>query len=318
MSLLYRGPDAKLRLARRLADEWLDVDPKEYGDPQLTGYARFLFELRQLGALAQERHAARNPEMAEVHYMVSTSSAAESVLFRPVEEGMSRAATTNKAAQRDAALTKALILCDADPADISAQLGLMVRSVRTFEALAFDVRNRLADRGYILNHVIGCSLTEAVNAHDFESQILIEAYENGRQGIDDMLGLSVSNADESMSRIRKARELALARKARTATSVLQVQGYNALEVVNSDASLRKTEADIENRMVGGSGPTDGMKQRTRENVVGLLSGVGIGVSNALGDEEVAEGDEYEDSCSNAFDAALMEYLEARNEPEQKG
>lgn len=306
---LNRAPDARLKRAEQLALEWEDRPPLKYEDPAVAQYAELLYALNQLPFQGKERYLAMHPVLAEVHYLLSAAPT------YPRQYADANAAV----AYKDRALIKALILCGCSAEDIASYLGFKTKAIELFETLAFNVRHRLKERGYIHNYVLSMPVTDHPNDRDFEQLILRQAYSYGLKGIMPYLGLALTEEDEERVQDQIRRELGL--KALTAVRSMPINSHTAVEIVSQNASYAKNKSDNEfrERALGGAGGGGVNKLEEQTRIIELLGGVGL----CMAPTAVPSGDEQpaiEQRVTKTFEAEVLAVLneEAEAEGESDG
>lgn len=307
LGFLDRAPDARLRRAENLAREWQSHPPLKYEDPAVASYAEFLQALNSLPFQGKDRYMTMHPVMAEVHYLVG----------RRRQHAEQHADVNDAAAYKDRALVKALIVCKAEPEQIASHLGLKTQSIKSFEYLAFNVRSRLKERGYIHNYVLSSTAIDATGSRNFEEQLIRQAYMYGIDGVRPYLGLVVEEADLDRVQEQVRRELAM--KSLTAVKALPINSHTACEVLRLNSEYAKNKADHEFRMEIAGGPGGGLINPLEEQqrILGVIGGIGLSVAPTVVESDEDKLPRIEQRVTKVFEAEVMKILEEQAE-ETKG
>lgn len=308
---LSRGPDARLQKARKLAKAWATQDSLECYDQQIVDYAKYVHELAQLQGVEQERHAARNEVLAQVHYLAGACVGQGFIARDPHKQNTDHMKIL---AQRDTALVKAMVVCNAEPEGIATDMGFMTSAIEMFEYLAWDVRPHLTERGYMHNVVLNNTALGAVHAENFEQLVLMEAYENGIDGVRCYLGLD-RRGEKTIEEMDLQKNIALSAKAKTAVRALRPDNHNSIELLRLQGQLESERTNREIRRIaakagGSSGKLDEKAQR---DLVDQISGIGLSVANVGVESNEEENSAIEGRVLVDFEEELMKELARRQE-----
>jgi len=307
---LCRSPDARLQKAQALAKSWREQTSLSWYDPQVVEYARFVYELSQLNGIEQERHAARNEVLAQVHYLAGASAGADVFKLISPHEVL--------AAQRDMSLVKAMILCDVNHETIARDMGFLTEAIERFEYMVFDVRSHLQDRGYIHNHVLNNSALGNISSNDFEQLVLIEAYENGADGVRSYIGLD-RRGEKTLEELRDQKNLGLEIKAKTSVRALKINSVNAIEIIRLSAQVEKDQRDLAIKREalkpqGKSGSN--LSDKEQKDLVDQITGIGLSVANVDVESDESQNSPVEERALITFEAELTKELKRRREEAQ--
>jgi hypothetical protein len=112
------------------------------------------FQVASSDAVAYDAVARIGPEYADAYAFWSDGNTARARQLQVLEDKTAEFGSLTASAMAVAQL-EALILANKTPESISKQVGLSPESVTVYEALWFDVRDRLKFPGWISNRVIG-------------------------------------------------------------------------------------------------------------------------------------------------------------------
>lgn len=306
LGVLDRAPDARLQRAEWLAREWEERPPLKYEDPAVAAYAEFLHALSHLSFQGKERYMIMHPVLAEVHFLVGRRQTLPTQIPSLQQE----------AAYKDRALTKALVLCNLPADQIAGHLGFKTQAIKDFEYLAFNVRHRLGERGYIHNHVLTGTLLETTSARDFEQQLLRQAYMYGIDGVRPYMGLVLTDSDLDKVQDQLRRELAL--KAKVAASAMPINSHTAGELLSANANYSKNKADDEfrTRFSGGAGGTSTNPLELQQRILGLIGGIGLSVAPTAVESDAEKLPKIEQRVTKVFEAEVLDILQESMEKAQ--
>jgi len=297
LGFLDRAPDARLQRAEWLAREWETHPPLQYEDPAVAAYAEFLHALRQLSFQGKERYMVLHPTTAEVHFLVGSRQDFPTQI----------ADVQREAAYKDRALVKALIVCNLPADQIAGHLGFKTQAIKDFEYLAFNIRSRLNERGYIHNHVLTGTVTDTTSSRDFEQQLIRQAYMYGIDGVRPYLGLVIADQDLEKVQEQVRRELAL--KTLTAVRSMPINSHTAGELLQVNANYAKNKADDEfrTRAVGGGG-TSTNPFELQQRILGLMGGIGLSVAPTAVESDAEKLPKIEQRVTKVFEAEVLQVL----------
>ena len=208
-------------------------------------------------------------------------------------------------------MVKSLVLCSIPYEDIAAYLGLKVDTIKAYEYLAFAVRDRLQERGYIQNHVLNHALTDVMHSTDYEQLCLREAFLHGIEGIMPYMGLGVGT-EEEIERIQVDIRQELAIKAKTALRVLPVNSHTALELLTQNATYSKNRAESDHRerlLRGVNGVSGVTPQDLQQRIVGLMGGIGLSVAPTAVESDNKNLPAREERVTKTFEAEVLQVLQ---------
>lgn len=297
MGLHDRVPEARLLRARHLSEHWDETrSTHRYEDPLVLAYAKFLYDIRGMDSVQQERHFATCHKFSEFHSLLQTTTP-----FRPGQDfEESRRTVYVGPQQRDRGLIKALVMANASPAYIAGQLFYDVDTIATFEHLAWDVRAKLQARGWLHNHVFSGGLYQETATCDFERMCAHAAYTAGLQGVERLLGLTNVEVEEEIELFRAQYSSELSRKALTAIRSLPLNSHTSPEVLLTYGQWQKNAQDAEiKRSASKNAPGTSADLASR-----LLEAVKAPVFTVAKTTVEYKGPAEEPRCGDAFQRAL--------------
>jgi hypothetical protein len=225
-------------------------------DPLTYGYAKFLAELNQnLGHVEQERYLALRPTFAPIYWLMSSAPDWRASLLQRRDMGSQpvwplnaqQDTSINVVLQRERSIIKALVLAEATPEFIAAQLEYDPAVIMNFEKLCWDIRGRAQARAWIHNFVFPEGIQAAIDPSDFERLLFQRAYTHGLEGVLKFLHLSGHVIDPKTY----ARELSqrngadLIHKTTTTIQSLTPTQRNGHEVLATAVTADKAEREME-------------------------------------------------------------------------
>lgn len=310
MGPLSRAPDAHVLRARHLAEHWDETRPvHRYEHPSVLGYAKFLYDLRTVDVVQQERYFATYGTLSAVHSLILSGQELSSFSFSDPQKAEKSKAITPE--QRDRGLIKALVVANAPTSYIAEMLSYTEVTICAFEFLAWDVRSRLKARGWLHNHVFAGGLYQETSLSDYEGMCVHTAYTHGLAGVERLLGLTPSESAEEMELFQAQFASELSRKAVVALRSLPLNSHTGPEVVTGYIQMSKNaqegarrDRELNSRGGKGSGDVSG-------RLVETLGQAGLDVAKGT---VQYEGPPEEQRSSVAFLQALEE-LAAVGTPE---
>lgn len=183
-------------------------------------------------------------------------------------------------AEADCELTRyelsARVLAGQSVAEIATATRLSRAAVTEYEAYFFDVRDRLDNRTFIVNHVFGPAFHRGHSASDLWMAWATAAYFHGPQMLKYMLEqtygpMRPTNAIEVRATVKDERERQLERKALLAARTLPVNGFTSLEILEL---VRKSEQE---GAAAGGGGAGGHQQPLEEAMAAVLELIPIDI-----------------------------------------
>lgn len=290
-----RSPDARLLRARQMSQQWEIYRGQQRSEDPLTySYAKFLAELRGLSYLEQERSFQLKPVLSGVYWLCTsspdwTAATRNTVAVFPqvntVDPGV------GSVLQKERSIIKALILADAPPDFIAAQLDYDPQIINVFEHLCWNIRAKMAARAWLHNHIFASGFQAEIAVLDFERLLLRQAYVHGIQGVLDYLHLSGALADPKTfaKKINERNIAEVAQKTATGIVTMPLTKHTAPELLHVAMGVDKAEKEIElkdrtDKRQGG----DPLAKVFLERIQGALEGFQIADPRVPSDEGADE------------------------------
>ena len=171
---------------------------------------------------------------------------------------------------------EARLLADDQIANIARRVATEVEIIEAYERLFFNVRERLADRGYLMHCVLGPAVHLGFQAGDYDLVWKLFAFLGGPMAVDLMIDQSVGHARPERASdlkyfVADVAQNDLRRVAMLALKTLRINNFNAMEIIDKFLKL------VELERAGGSGAgiaTEAVKQNVHAMLVSLPFAVG--------------------------------------------
>lgn len=155
-------------------------------------------------------------------------------------------------------IIEAGLLTDVPLPELAEYVAKPLGVVQTYERMFYDVRDRLGSRGYILNRVLMPSYSRGMHSRDFDLMFKTLAYCAGWSIFKEFIDSGVLT-DDSRSFLESGRNDRLLKLGWMASHRLEVNNFNALEVMDLCLKLQEMEQNL--------------KGGTRDDVNKLLAGL---------------------------------------------
>jgi len=157
-------------------------------------------------------------------------------------------------------IIEAGLLTDISTQALAKYVGKPLMVIQTYEKMFYDVRSRLDSRGYMLNRIMMPAFDRGVHARDFDLLYKILAYCMGWKTFTEFID-SRPLADETRAQLSGSFQDRMLKLGWMAAHRLEINNYNAIEVIDKCIRLREVESQ---QNLGGAG---------RDEVMGLLGGL---------------------------------------------
>lgn len=171
---------------------------------------------------------------------------------------------------------EARLLADDQLANIARRVATEVEIIEAYEQLFFNVRERLADRGYLMHCVLGPAVHLGFQASEYDLVWKLFALLGGPLAVDLMIDQSVGHARPERASdlkyfVADVAQNDLRRVAMLALKTLRINNFNAMEIIDKFLKLVELE-----RAGGGAGgiATEAVKQNVHAMLMSLPFTVG--------------------------------------------
>jgi hypothetical protein len=184
-------------------------------------------------------------------------------------------------------------------AHTAARAGVDVPTIQAYEALFFNVADRLDQESYIYHQVMGRSLQEGVRERQYDLLWKMYGYRGGPIVLDMLVATTPTmprcdTLDELKVWMEQQTQLQSTQKAMIAARTLDASnGFNQVEVIRTYAQLREMEANVDNK---GKGATTALTANVEAMCRALPFSVGRqrpGLERSLTADSVHAYDGYE-------------------------
>ena len=177
---------------------------------------------------------------------------------------------------------EARLLADDQVENIARRVATEVEIIEAYERLFFNVRERLADRGYLMHCVLGPAVHLGFQAGDYDLVWKLFALLGGPLAVDLMIDQSVGHARPDRASdlkyfVADVAQNDLRRVAMLALKTLRINNFNAMEIIDKFLKL------VELERTGGAGggiATEAVKQNVHAMLVSLPFTVGRRLAHA--------------------------------------
>lgn len=169
------------------------------------------------------------------------------------------------------------LLANEETSSICSKLSLRPETVDIYEKVFFNVKDRLQNRSWIINCVIGRSIHVGLTDRDFDLLWKMYGLFSGKFMLDlvtGKLGLKMQHAGseaEALSMMREANEAQATMRASTALAVTPINGFTAAPMIQVEQAYRQIAKDA-----AGVESTQVIMQKVNGVLSGLPWSVGAG------------------------------------------
>jgi hypothetical protein len=187
---------------------------------------------------------------------------------------------------------EARLLADDNVENIARRVATDIEIIEAYERLFFNVRERLADRGYLMHCVLGPAVHLGFQASEYDLVWKLFAILGGPLAVDLMIDQSVGHARPDRASdlkyfVADVAQNDLRRVAMLALKTLRINNFNAMEIIDKFLKL------VELERTGGAGggiATEAVKQ----NVAAMLVSLPFTVGKQLVHVDAPALDRYDD------------------------
>jgi hypothetical protein len=187
---------------------------------------------------------------------------------------------------------EARLLADDQLANIARRVATEVEVIEAYERLFFNVRERLADRGYLMHCVLGPAVHRGFQASEYDLMWKLFALLGGPLAVDLMVDQSVGHARPDRASdlkyfVADVAQNDLRRVAMLALKTLRINNFNAMEIIDKFLKL------VELERAGGTGAGIAA-EAVKQNVDAMLTSLPFTVGQRSAHADAAPLDRYDD------------------------